>query len=87
MAKKWEKSRRDAACTACRGTRQLQFPQQAGVEAVMAGLGGEEVGLGKEFVSAGAFFLRDAAPANQTRFLVAFLVRQRVFSREMTVIR
>ena len=53
---KREKSRRDAACTVCRGTRQLQFPQQAGVEAVVAGLGGEEVGLGKQLVSAGAFF-------------------------------
>ena len=52
------KSRRDATCTACRGTRQLQFPQQAGVEAVVAGLGGEEVGLGKELVSAGALFAR-----------------------------
>jgi hypothetical protein len=54
--KKREKSRWDAACTVCRGTRQLQFPQQAGVEAVVAGLGGEEVGLGKELVSARALF-------------------------------
>ncbi len=45
-------SQRDAACTACRGTRQLQFQQQAGEEAVVAGFGGEEVGLGKEFVFA-----------------------------------
>jgi len=56
VAKKRGKSRWDAACTACRGTRQLQFPQQAGVEAVVAGIGGEEVGLGKELVSARALF-------------------------------
>ena len=45
--------RRDAACTACPGTGQLQFFEEAGVEAVVAGYGGEEVGLGNEFVFPG----------------------------------
>ena len=43
-------NRRDAAFTTRPVTGQLHFLEEAGVETVVAGLGGEEVVLGNEFV-------------------------------------
>ena len=43
-------NRRDSAFTTCPVTGQLHFLEKAGVETVVAGLGGEEVVLGNEFV-------------------------------------